>query len=96
MQSFNIDNKVKDREIIRIAIEKVCKSKKNKNKKKNRIDKKYKLLDYDSRKISWTESLINKFSKSINLEIDQKNITISPNNKSAEKRIYLIFLRSIS
>lgn len=49
----------------------------NRLKEIDNIDKKYKLLDYDSRKISWTESLINKFSKSINLEIDQKNITIS-------------------
>lgn len=36
MKSYNVDNKLKDREIIKKAIEKVCKSKKKKKKGKNK------------------------------------------------------------
>lgn len=82
MQSFNIDNKVKDREIIRIAIEKVCKSKKNKNKKKNRIDKKYKLAQEILRDVDkYVEDILEKIT---NFEIVMK---ASETGKSVDAQI---------
>lgn len=69
MRSFNIDSKVKDREIIQRAITKICKKKK---KKKNASNRKYKLAQHILKNIeAYTDSIremiiaFEKVSKSI-------------------------------